>query len=361
MQALRIKLTQQQAHYGRPEGVDNRMTYPLPPFSTVIGALHAACGYREYHPMDIGIQGKYRSMQKEIYTSNMLNNRKEDDRGHLIYLQHPHLLSAGYRPVAKALKNQGNSFRNNESIQILDREKMQEYWELLRKKEELEEYETAVIKARKQALKAEEKEYKEKMKELDKKSETYQKLSEELKEKKTDLQREEAEFKRKKAREYEIPMLHYKTLTKAPKYAEVLYGVELVLHIRTDEETMREIEESIENLRCIGRGEDFVDLQEARRVRLEIPRREYRNSLYAGYIRKERLLDENILLGASREELQGQPVSGTTFYLPKNYSLVEGRRVFETYHPVCYISGYYVDGESDRVFVDEDGMIVDLI
>lgn len=44
---------------GKPETIDNKMTYPLPPFSTIIGAIHKACGYQTYHPMDISIQGDY--------------------------------------------------------------------------------------------------------------------------------------------------------------------------------------------------------------------------------------------------------------------------------------------------------------
>ncbi|MGL6098594.1 MAG: CRISPR-associated protein Cas5, partial [Fusobacteriaceae bacterium] len=51
MRALRIIITQSKAHYRKEETVDNKMTYPLPPFSTVIGAIHRACNFKEYHPM----------------------------------------------------------------------------------------------------------------------------------------------------------------------------------------------------------------------------------------------------------------------------------------------------------------------
>lgn len=358
MPVLRIKLTQRQAHYGRPEGVDNRMTYPLPPFSTVIGALHAACGYREYHPMDIGVQGSYQSMQKEIFTGNMLNNRKEDDRGHLVYLQHPELFSAGYEPVAKALKKQGNSFRKNETIQILNHQRMEDYWALLTKKEELERYNEEVLKLKKQALKEKEKSTKEMLKSMDKKSEEYRLLSEELKTWKAELQQEEDDFKETRNKEYELPMSHYKTLTKAPNYAEVLYGVELVLHVRSEEATIRDIEESIYNLRSIGRSEDYVDLSESRRVELHRAESEYYNK-HAGYIKKELLREKQILPGL-KDRVQGIPVHGTTYYLPKNYTLTPNGRSFE-YYPVCYISGYLMDEDSERVFVDDDGYIVDLI
>ena len=49
MKALRIVLHQDSANYKKEETLDNKMTYPLPPISTIIGALHSACNYKEYH------------------------------------------------------------------------------------------------------------------------------------------------------------------------------------------------------------------------------------------------------------------------------------------------------------------------
>lgn len=33
-------------------------TYPLPPYSTVIGMVHSLCGWKEYHPMLISVAGR---------------------------------------------------------------------------------------------------------------------------------------------------------------------------------------------------------------------------------------------------------------------------------------------------------------
>ena len=55
MEALRIIIKQSSANYRKAGTVDNKMTYPLPIPSTVIGALHNICGYTEYHSMDISI------------------------------------------------------------------------------------------------------------------------------------------------------------------------------------------------------------------------------------------------------------------------------------------------------------------
>ena len=47
----------------------------------IMGALHNACGYKEYHEMDISIQGKYESMHREPYTDYCFLNSTMDDRG----------------------------------------------------------------------------------------------------------------------------------------------------------------------------------------------------------------------------------------------------------------------------------------
>ena len=55
MKAFRLIIKQTSANYRKPETIKNKMTYPLPPFSTVIGALHNACGYTEYKEMNLSI------------------------------------------------------------------------------------------------------------------------------------------------------------------------------------------------------------------------------------------------------------------------------------------------------------------
>ena len=87
MKALRIVLTQSSANYKREETLDNKMTYPLPPISTIIGAIHNACNYKEYHPMDISVQGKFESMHKEPYTDYCFLNSVMDDRGILVKMR----------------------------------------------------------------------------------------------------------------------------------------------------------------------------------------------------------------------------------------------------------------------------------
>ena len=120
MRALRIILHQSSANYRKAESDTNKMTYPLPPFSTVIGALHDICGYKEYKPMDLSIQGKYESMHREPYTDYCFLNSTMDDRGILVKMRNPNLLSTAYEKVAAAQKSQGNSFRNRVTIKVFN-------------------------------------------------------------------------------------------------------------------------------------------------------------------------------------------------------------------------------------------------
>ena len=96
MKALRLVIHQSSANYKREETVDNKMTYPLPPFSTVIGALHNACGYREYKKMDISIQGRFGAMHREPYTDYCFLNSTQDDRGILVKMRNADMLSNAY-------------------------------------------------------------------------------------------------------------------------------------------------------------------------------------------------------------------------------------------------------------------------
>ena len=99
MKAFRLVIRQTSANYRKPECVDNKMTYPLPPFSTVIGALHKACGYTEYHPMNVSIQGQYESMHREPYTDYCFLNSLQDDRGILVKMKNGEMLSTAFDKV----------------------------------------------------------------------------------------------------------------------------------------------------------------------------------------------------------------------------------------------------------------------
>lgn len=66
--AIRIECFQNLVNYRKPSSFIIKESYPLPPYSTVIGMIHAACGYRKYHPMKVSIQGINAGFVSELYT-----------------------------------------------------------------------------------------------------------------------------------------------------------------------------------------------------------------------------------------------------------------------------------------------------
>ncbi|MBC2021215.1 type I-B CRISPR-associated protein Cas5 [Listeria booriae] len=74
MKAIRIKLWQDLVNYKKPTSFQLKETYPLPPYSTVIGMVHTMCGFTSYHPMEISIQGKYFSKVNDLYTRYEFKN-----------------------------------------------------------------------------------------------------------------------------------------------------------------------------------------------------------------------------------------------------------------------------------------------
>ncbi|AEV69185.1 type I-B CRISPR-associated protein Cas5b [Acetivibrio clariflavus] len=68
MKAVRLKLTQELVNYKVPTSFQLKETYPLPPYSTISGMVHSLCGYKEYHPLKISVQGKYLSKVNDLYT-----------------------------------------------------------------------------------------------------------------------------------------------------------------------------------------------------------------------------------------------------------------------------------------------------
>ena len=68
MKAIKLIARQTLASYRKPSSMQIKESYPLPPYSTVIGMIHNACGFLEYVDMDISIQGNYYSKVNDLYT-----------------------------------------------------------------------------------------------------------------------------------------------------------------------------------------------------------------------------------------------------------------------------------------------------
>lgn len=83
MKALKLRLYQETVCYKKPYAFKVAETYPLPPYSTIIGFLHNIINAKKYNPMKISVQGNYdgiftsynttRFYHKESITSMPLN------------------------------------------------------------------------------------------------------------------------------------------------------------------------------------------------------------------------------------------------------------------------------------------------
>lgn len=282
MEVLRLKIKQNQANYRKEETVENKMTYPLPPLSTISGALHNICKFTEYKEINISVQGKYGALQKKIYTNHAYLNSVQDDRGILVKPVNTTIQSKAFIPVAKALSSTGNSFKNGITIEVYNQELLEEY-----------------IQSNKD----------------------------------------------------------FATLTTSVKFYEILTDIELILHIQSDDLTIKLIKENIYSLQSLGRSEDFIHIEEVKTVKLnENIDKEY-ISKYSAYI------DYNLIKNKSVSPFNtrtGNSANGTRYKLNKKYNIVKNKRIFEK-KDVVFVSNYLIDEESKGVFIDEDGYIVNLL
>lgn len=349
MKALRIILTQNSANYRKEETQDNKATYPLPPFSTVIGALHVACGYKEYHPMNISIQGNYESLYKKPYTDYCLQNSTMDDRGILIKSESP-VVSKAFTKVAKAVKTTDNSFKDERTIDVLDRELLSEYQALKKMSDTLREFKKnrvdkvlGLIKRRKTSLSN-------KRKKLADNKELENLLVNRDKQIKALEKRINNIYKEYKQQNYDIPYSKFYTLTTSLKYYELLHNIKLIIHVQSDDQTLQDVLDNIYNLKSIGRSEDFVQVESAEVVELADTTIEELESKYSAYINYD-LIKAEIVTTRTK---QGITADGTKYYLNKNYKIENKKRVFER-KKVLYTSFYFAEEGGDGLFFDLSG------
>lgn len=351
MKALRIELHQSSANYKKEETIDNKMTYPLPPISTIIGALHNACGYKEYKEMDISVQGNFESMHKEPYTDYCFLNSTMDDRGTLVKMRNEDFLSKAFDKVAKANKSQGSSFRKGITIQVYNQELLDEYNKLKDLNDEIKKFKDTKIKKVLELTKKRKKSLSEKKKKFDKKSDEYKTVAQREKE----IKNYEKLIK-EKVKEYEIenytkPISKYRSLTTSVKYYEILNNIDLVIHVRSDEKILNELLENIYNLKSIGRSEDFVEVKDAKIVELYEGDCDVVSNLSA-YVNYDDVKNDYIL---PKNKNTSQAINGTVYYLNKNYETINNQRIFKK-KKVLYTSECVIDETSENIFLDnEDG------
>ena len=341
MKAIRIVLTQSSANYRREETSTNKMTYPLPPPSTIIGALHNACGYKEYHEMDISIQGKYESMHREPYTDYCFLNSTMDDRGILVKMRNPSMLSTGFEKVAAAKKSKGNSFKNNTTIQVYNEELIEEYRNLKNLKDDIDKFKKERIKKVMELIKKRKKSIASKKKKIDNTSLEYTKLVNREKQIKNLEDYEENNYTKK--------ISQYRSLTTSIKYYEILNNVYLVIHVKSDDKTMKDILENGYRIKSIGRSEDFVDIKEIKLVDLFDDDSCEIESKYSAYINYEDIRNEKII--SVNNQKNNSEISGTKYYDVEKAK--KGVREFKRVKSV-YTSLYSIEETSENVYIDKE-------
>lgn len=75
MKILKLRLFQESACYKKPFAFKVAETYPLPPYSTVIGMFHKILQATEYIPMNISIQGGYENIFNNYQSLRMYKGK----------------------------------------------------------------------------------------------------------------------------------------------------------------------------------------------------------------------------------------------------------------------------------------------
>lgn len=329
MEALRIILKQSSANYRKAGTVDNKMTYPLPSPATIIGALHNICRYTEYHSMDISIQGNFEAVSKDMYKNITVLN-SISDRGTLVKMVGPYTISNAYIEVAEAIEDNCN-FITEKNIKVKNRELLEEFKSLKLLKEKLDS---------EKKIKTEE--FKKIKKELSDKDE--------LKKIRIEEKKYNEEFKKFEEENYLKPYSQFRTIVKKPMFYELLNNIFLILHIKSDEQTLKDIENNIFNLQSIGRSEDFVEVIECKMVELQEFDTEIKSaeglSIYLNYndFQEEKIFNLDIDGNLSK--------SGTKYYLDKDYKIVDSKREFKKVLAI-YSNYFKANNSGENVKLDD--------
>ena len=344
MEVLRIILKQSSANYRKAGTIDNKMTYPLPIPATVIGALHNICRYTDYHSMDISIQGNFEAVSKDMYKNITVLNTVSD-RGTLVKMVAANTVSNAYIEVAEAIEDNCN-FITEKNIKVKNRELLEEFKMLKTLKEKLSEEK----KQKLEEFKVLKKEIADKKKKEDKKSETFKQLSKEEKKTKLDEEKYIDDFKKFEEKSFLKPYSQFRTIVKKPMFYELLNNIFLVLHIKSDEQTLKDIENNIFNLKSLGRSEDFVEVVECKMVELQEFDSEVKSSEgLTAYLNYNDFQNEKIF----NLDVDGNIVkSGTKYYLDKYYKIVDSKREFKKV--LALYSNYFkANNSSENVKLDE--------
>lgn len=76
MQAIKIKCFQNMVNYKRQGFNEIWQSYPLPPYSSIIGMIHKVCGFTRYKEMYISVQGESANSHYGLFTKYSFNKKE---------------------------------------------------------------------------------------------------------------------------------------------------------------------------------------------------------------------------------------------------------------------------------------------
>ena len=329
---IKIKLSQNVANYGIAEEITMKNTLPLPAVSTVLGAIHKAAGWKEYHKLRISIKGEYDSMIDKMYKATVFLNTVNIDRGTFVKLEAGNALSNAYTIIAKADDNtkEKRDLKEQTGFRIFRKDLLDEYNQI---KETINQICEDINKLKKKR-KIETKELK--GAEKKKVAHEYDEKIQKMRSKKINWQKKESVFR---------------TLEKIPRHIDCLTNVRLTLYIQTEsKKDYITILEHINDIKAIGRAEDFVDI-------ISVEELEYKKA-QSGWI-KEHVY---IPLSECKHFIKdSKKLCGTVYHIRESWTINEkGQRIFRK-APCLYCCDIELIEESEKVFVDEKGELFVLI
>lgn len=327
MRVLKIELAQASANYRQPETVDNALTYPLPPISTVMGAIREACGWDHQHDMRVAIQGGFASKTKRKYTRRVMYNIIYPDRGYFAKMTVPGFSNAvdmiAEPRTGSDFPAGSRDFRTGTGYNILRPDLLREYLQIcaaaddnMRRRKALDAQKKTVSAAEKEARK---------------------KINAKIKTEKEEMQ---------KINERKSVFCSFE---KIPSWIELLSDVNLTIHILSDD--AEEILENIYNLKSIGRAEDFVNIVSAEIVDC-VP------ALTGSEIRQSAYINSQSIKNFRNAD--DTDVHGTVYYLNTKYDIVNGKRIFKKVK--CnWVSQITLCQPDINTFTGSDGLTFSLI
>lgn len=339
MEVLKIRFKQKNGNYRIPGTLSNRMTYPLPPLSTIIGSIHNCCNWTEYHEMNIGIIGKYDSMTTDLKRINYID-KVRTDREMLVKVSNNIYNNSSIKKICRSIGGTGGNFKNEEKTIYFDKEELNKYFNLKTEYENLDN---------------KKKEFDKKIKEI-KKDKTIAKKNKDfnqfntLEEIENNINTEKEKIIEKmNALNNEIEQ--YYLLHNEVCHYEILNNIDLILYVAASEEDLKEIEKNLYNFTSIGRSEDLINIIDSEIIELkEDINQVYRNPTgYNSYIDTDLIKNDKIFLNDTSET---ENINATVYRIPKDYKIENGRRIFNK-KKVCYVSDYEVETSCKNVYIDD--------